>query len=415
MAFLPNRIACVPRGMRVLALPLLCAFAGCHQPAASSSDVSGKDATVVAPIAIAQQVPLANTFVVAGEFLPYQEVELHAKVAGYIKSIRADIGDHVHQGEVLATLDIPELEAQVQGADATVRQSTERISQAKSDVQRAQANYVAFHSASERLQRASKAQPGLIAQQELDDAAARDQAAYAQVDAAKSALAGAQQGLQVSSATSLQYTSMANYSRIVAPFNGIVTWRYADTGALIQAGTSNSASMPVLKIAEVNKLRLRVPIPAALVPSVKLGDAVSVTIDAIGRTIKGTITRTTGSLDMATRTEQVEIDIPNSDGTLQPGMFGKVSLDLRSGNVLSVPVNAVDSSTGQPFVMLVDGGGVVHKRDISEGISTPDRVEVASGLNPGDKVIVANLSAFNDGEHVTPKISVLGGGNAEGK
>lgn len=413
MALLPTRIACVPYGMRVIALPFLCAFAGCHQQP-QSTNTAQADATVVAPVAIAQAKPLANTFTVAGEFLPYQQVELHAKVAGYIKSIRADIGDHVRQGEVLATLDIPELNAQVQGADATVRQSTERISQSKSDVQRAQANYVAVHSANQRLQRAAKAQPGLIAQQELDDAAARDQAAYAQVDAAKSALAGARQGLQVSSATSLQYTSMAAYSRITAPFTGIVTWRYADTGALIQAGTSNASSMPVLKIAEVDKLRLRVPIPASLVPSVKTGEPVTVQVDSLGRTIKGTVTRATGSLDLTTRTEQVEIDVPNPDGTLQPGMFGQVTLNLRSGNVLSVPVDAVNSSTGQPFVLTVGPDGIVHKRTISEGITTSDRVEVAAGLEAGDKVIVANLSRYSEGQHVTPKLSVLGSENAEG-
>ncbi len=412
MASLPNRIACVPRGMCVMTLPILCALAGCR-PQERAAPTAQASTSVVAPVAIAQQKPLANTFTVAGEFLPYQQVELHAKVAGYIKSIRADIGDHVKQGEVLATLDIPELNAQVQGANATVRQSTERIAQATSDVQRAQANYVAFHSASQRLVRAAKAQPGLIAQQELDDAAARDQAAYAQVDAAKSALAAAEQGLQVSNATSLQYTSMANYSRIVAPFNGVVTWRYADTGALIQAGTSNSASMPVLKIAEVDKLRLRVPIPASLVSSVQTGDPVTVEVDALGRTLKGTITRSTDSLDLTTRAEQVEIDVPNKDGSLRPGMFGKVSLDLRSGNVLSVPVDAVDSSSGQPFVLAVDASGTVHKRNISEGISTSDRVEVAAGLRAGDMVIVANLGAYTEGEHVTPKISKLGSGNAE--
>jgi RND family efflux transporter MFP subunit len=320
----------------------------------------------------------------------------------------------VKQGEVLATLDIPELDAQVQGANATVRQSAERIAQAKSDVQRADANYQAFHSASDRLTGASKAQPGLIAQQELDDAAARDQAAFAQVAAAKSALAADQQGLQVSNATSLQYKSMANYSKIVAPFNGVVTWRYADTGALIQAGTSNSASMPVLKIAEVDKLRLRVPIPASLVSSVKVGDAVTVEVDALGRTLKGTVTRATNELDLSTRTEQVEIDIPNQDGTLQPGMFGKVSLNLRSGDVLSVPVTAVDASSGQPYVLAVNANGIVHKREISVGISTPTRIEVAAGLNPGDKVIVANLSRYSDGEHVTPKLSALGDASTEG-
>lgn len=412
MASLTTRSTGVPQGMCVLVLSLLPVSTGCHS--AQSADTPPTAEVVTAPVALVQRMPLANTFVVAGEFLPFQQVELHSKVAGYIKSIRADIGDHVKQGEVLATLDTPELNAQVQGANATVRQSSDRIAEAKSDVRRAEANYAAFHSASDRLVSASKAQPGLIAQQELDDAAARDEAAYAQVAAVKSALAADEQGLQVSNANSLQYTSMANYSKIVAPFTGVVTWRYADTGALIQAGTSNSASMPVLKIAEVDKLRLRVPIPASLVSSVKDGNEVSVEVDALGRTLKGEVARATDSLDVSTRTEQVEIDVPNEDGELQPGMFGKVTLNLRSGDVLSVPVTAVDSSTGQPYVLAVDANGVVHKREIAEGIATSNRVEVASGLEAGDKVIVANLGRYTDGEHVTPKISALASGNAEG-
>jgi multidrug efflux pump subunit AcrA (membrane-fusion protein) len=185
---------------------------------------------------------------VAGEFLPFQEVELHAKVAGYIRHIGVDIGDRVKTGQVLATLDIPELTAQVQGADAGVRQTQEQITRAKSEVQRALANYDALHSAAQRLQQASDARPGLIAQQELDDALAKDRGAAAQVDAAKSALSATEQQLGVSQADRQHYSALADYSRIVAPFSGVVTWRYADTGSLIQAGTSNAGSMPVVKL-----------------------------------------------------------------------------------------------------------------------------------------------------------------------
>ncbi len=171
-----------------------------------------------------------------GEFIPFQEVELHAKVAGYIRHIYVDIGDKVKTGQVLATLDIPELTAQVQGADAGVRQTQEQITRAKSEVLRAQANYAAMHSAAQRLQQASDARPGLIAQQELDDALARDRGAAAQVDSAKSALSAMEQQLGVSRADQQHYSSLADYSRITAPFSGVITWRYADTGSLIQAG-----------------------------------------------------------------------------------------------------------------------------------------------------------------------------------
>ncbi len=140
-------------------LPLACCFLlmiGCHD-----SDVPHDKALApVAPVAVVGRGQLANNLNVAGEFLPYQEVELHAKVAGYIKRINVDIGDHVKTGQVLATLDIPELQAQVQGATAGVRQTREQITRAKSEVQQAQANYDALHAESQRLQQAAKTQPG---------------------------------------------------------------------------------------------------------------------------------------------------------------------------------------------------------------------------------------------------------------
>jgi RND family efflux transporter MFP subunit len=362
----------------------------------------------IAVVAIAARSPLQNTLHVAGGFLPMQEVELHAKVAGYIRHINVDIGDRVRSGQVLATLDVPELAAQVQGADAGVHQTEEQISRAKSDVERAQADYEALHSAAQRLQQVSDARPGLIAQQELDDALAKDRAAAAQVDAAKSALSATEQQLGVSRADRQRYSALADYSRIVAPFAGVVTWRYADTGSLIQAGTSNAGSMPVVKVAQVNVLRLRLPVPETLAPFVRVGDIASIHVQALGKAFLGTVTRNTGSLDPSTRTMQVEIDVPNTDGKLSPGMYADVSLDVqRTGDALAVPVQAVDQSSPQPVVMLVDSNNNVEKRAVRVGIAGADRVEILNGLNAGDKVIIANLASFRPGQAVTPKLSAM--------
>jgi RND family efflux transporter MFP subunit len=372
--------------------------------------------TPIAPIAVATRAPLTNTLNVAGEFLPFQQVELHAKVAGYIRHINVDIGDKVKTGQVLATLDIPELTAQVQGADAGVRQTQEQITRAKSEVQRAQANYDAFHSAAQRLQQASDARPGLIAQQELDDATAKDRGAAAQVASAKSALSAMQQQLGVSQADRQHYSAMADYSRIIAPFNGVVTWRYADTGSLIQAGTSNAGSMPVVKLAEVNVLRLRLPVPESLAAFVRIGDPAAICVQAIGKTFPGKITRNTASLDSSTRTMQVEIDVPNPEGKLTPGMYANVSLNIqRAGDALVVPIQAVDQSSPHPFVMLVNSTNRVEKRTVQVGVSTANRTEILGGLNDGDKVIIANLATFQPGEIVTPKRIVMGESNAAGE
>jgi RND family efflux transporter MFP subunit len=388
-------------------LPLVCCLVlavGCHD-----SDVQRDKASApVAPVAVVERGQLANKLQVAGEFLPYQEVELHAKVAGYIKRINVDIGDRVKTGQVLAILDVPELEAQVQGATAGVRQTREQITRANSEVQQAQANYDALHAQSQRLQQAAKAQPGLIAQQELDDALAKDQAAAAQVDAAKSALSATQQELGVSQADQQRYTSLADYSRIMAPFNGVVTWRYADTGALIQAGTSNSGSMPVVKLAEIDVLRLRLPVPESLAPFVHVGDTAEIQVQALNRTFSGKVARDTEALDPSTRTMQVEIDVPNPKGQLEPGMYAQVTLDIeRVGDALVVPIQAVDQSGSQPTVMLVDSSNHVQRRAVQVGIATANRTEILHGLQAGDKVIATNLSSYQAGELVQPRIDTM--------
>jgi RND family efflux transporter MFP subunit len=380
---------------------LLLSAAGCRD------DVAGREAQEppVAPVSTIQRAHLENTFQVAGEFIPFQEVELHAKVAGYIRHISVDIGDRVKAGQVLATLDVPELMAQVEGAGAGVRQSKQQISRAKSDVLRAQANYEAAHSQAERLQQAAKARTGLIAQQEIDDALAKDRAASAQVDAARAALSATQQQLGVSQADFRRYSSLADYSRIIAPFSGIVTWRYADTGTLIQAGTSNSGSAPVVKLAQVDVLRLRLPVPESLAPYVRVGNPATVRVDAIGKTFDGKVTRSAGALDSTTRTMQVEIDVPNKVHQLAPGMYAQVTLNVaHSGESLIAPVQAVDQSTAHPFVLLVGSDNRIEKKNVHIGVSTANRVELLSGVTEGDRIVAVNLSTYQPGELVTPKL-----------
>jgi RND family efflux transporter MFP subunit len=364
---------------------------------------------VRAAIAIVKRKDVSNSLSAAGEFLPYQEVELHAKVAGYIRRINVDIGDRVKEGEVLATLEVPELNAQVMGADAGVRHSKEEITRARNEVRRAEADHAALHAAAIRLKQAAAARPGLIAQQELDDAMAKDRAAEAQVDASKAALAAAQQQLEISKATHSQVTAMQDYSRIIAPFDGVVTWRYADTGALIQAGTSNDNSMPVVKLAQINVLRLRVPVPEADEPSIRIGAPVDVHIQATGEHFQGKITRFTDSFDRSTRTEQVEIDVPNTNYKLVPGMYADVSLQVQDHpNALTVPVQAVAlGSDGGRSVLVLDSQNRVQPRLIRTGIEDPNNIEVLSGLKEGDRVIVGNLNAFRAGELIEPQVSKI--------
>jgi len=383
------------------------AAVGCGRSGDSSQSVSA-DAPATAAVVKVKRTPLSNTLSIAGEFLPYQEVELHAKVTGYIRNISVDIGDRVHKGQVLANLEVPELVAQEQAASAGVRHSQEEIFRAENDVVRAESDHAALHAAATRLKQASEARPGLIAEQELDDATAKDRSSQAQVDAAKSALSASRQQLQVSQADQQHYAAMSDYSRITAPFDGVVTWRYADTGSLIQAGTSNSNSMPVVKLSQVDVLRLRLPVPESLAASVHDGEPTDIRVKATNSRFSGKIMRCTDSLDRSTRTMQVEVDVPNKDYKLTPGMYAEVSLRVQNDpNALTLPLQAINRDENKTTVLLVNVHNHVEQREIQTGIEGPDRIQIVSGLNEGDQVIVGNLAKYRQGQLVDPKTSSM--------
>jgi RND family efflux transporter MFP subunit len=330
---------------------------------------------------------------------------VHAKVAGYIRQIFVDVGDKVKGGQILAILEVPELNAEVLGAKAAIRRSQDVINRAEKDVNRAESAYAAAHAAYTRLKQASQARPGLIAEQELDDSLAKDQEAEAQVGSAQAALAEAKSQLLVSEAEQQHYAALEAYSRITAPFTGVVTKRHADTGALIQAGTSSSTqAMPVITLAQWSKLRLVVPVPESAVPDLRLGSVIDVLVPARGRTLKGKVARFADALNDETRTMHTEIDVDNPDGTLVDGMYAETALVLHENNdTLSVPIEAVKRTGSEGTVLLVDLSGVVEVRSIRLGIEGSGRIEVLSGLKEGDQVIVGNLSQFQPGEHVAPQ------------
>ena len=398
------------RGLTVLAAlaALLIAAPACNHSGEIRAPHTAEASTPTrAAIAIVKRAPVVSSFSIAGEFLPYQEVELHAKVSGYVRKISVDIGDRVRAGQTLATLEVPELNAQVTGAEAGVRHSQQEIQRAQNEVVRAEAAHQALHAAYRRLKQAAEARPGLIAEQELDDAEAKDRTSEAQVDVAKAGLSAATQQLDMSKATHQQVAAMQDYSHIVAPFDGVVTWRYADTGSLIQAGTSNSSSMPVVKVAQVNVLRLRVPVPETVSESIHIGDTAEVRVQATGEKFAGTIARFTNSLDRSTRTMQVEIDVPNKEYKLYPGMYADVTFAVRQhGEPLTVPVTALNrGENGQASVLVVDSLNKVERRTIQTGAEDPNNIEVISGLRDGERVVVGNLSAYQPGQVVEPKPS----------
>jgi RND family efflux transporter MFP subunit len=346
---------------------------------------------------------IASSLTIAGQFIPYQEVDLHAKVSGYIRWIKVDIGDTVRQGEVLADLEVPELSDQLQGAQAQVRQSQSEIERAQSEVSSAKATYAAVHANYTRLAQASQQRPGLIAQQELDDAQSKDREAAAQIGVAQAALDATQQQLGVSEADSHRYRTLAGYEQIVAPFTGVVTMRYADVGSLIQAGqNSNTQTMPVVRVAESDLLRLRMPVPESDVPYIAIGSPVRIRVYATGQVFTGHIIRFTRSLDTNTRTMLTEVDVPNPDLKLSPGMYADTTLQLQHAqDALVLPMQAVVQNGDSNTVLVLDADHRVHQRNVTLGIQTANRVEITSGLNAGDTVIASGQAEYHPGEQVT--------------
>jgi RND family efflux transporter MFP subunit len=347
---------------------------------------------------------LASSLTVAGQFEAYQQVDLHAKVSGYIRWIKVDIGDRVHQGEVLATLEVPELQDQLQGAQADVRHSQSEITRAQSEVVSAESTYSALHAEYTRLAEASKVRPGLIAEQELDDARAKDQQAAAQIGVAKAALDSMQQQLGVSNAARQRFQTLSNYEQIVAPFNGVVTMRYADTGSLIQAGQdSNTQTLPVVQVAQSDLLRLRMPVPESDVPYIQQGGEVQVKVNATGKTFTGKIVRFTRALDTSTRTMLTEVDVPNPDLTLSPGMYAETIIQLQQKNgILILPSQAVVENGDRPYVLVVDPTNHIVKRNVTLGIQTSNRVEITSGVQEGERIVASGQTNYQPGDEVTP-------------
>jgi RND family efflux transporter MFP subunit len=354
------------------------------------------------PVATVGLASLENDLTLTAEFRPYQEVDVMAKVAGYVKAINVDIGDHVRQNAILATLEVPEIQDDVAKAKAAVSAAEANIVVAQAAIQRARAGANIASLSFKRIQDVATRDRGLVPRQEVDVAQSRDLEAAAQLASANSALRAAQDAKAGADSDYARAQTMMQYATIRAPFNGVITKRYASTGSMIQAGiSSETQAMPVVRLAQNDLLRLILPVPVNDIAGIRDGQAVDVNLVSLGRTLHGKITRYADSVEMATRTMDTEVDVPNPDGSLVPGMYAEVHLHLAARrNVMSVPIDAVDGlgTSVQQAYMVRDG--VVHLVNVKTGLQTPTRVEILSGLENGEQVIVGRHSSLSDGEKV---------------
>src|SRR5579871_3144182 len=250
---------------------------------------------------------LSRGLVLTAEFKPFQEIDVMAKVAGYISKINVDVGDRVRQGDLLATLEVPEQADDLRRAQAALDRSQAEVARAKDELQRAESAHQIAHISYQRIAAVDVKKPGLVAQQEIDDAHSKDLVSEAQVSGAKSALAAATEQVSVNKAEMQKVQTMIAHTRVTAPFTGVITKRYADTGSMIQAGTaSHSQAMPVVRLSENSLLRLILPVPESAVPTVHLGQPVDVRVPTLNRTFPGKVIRFADRLSLATRTMDTE-------------------------------------------------------------------------------------------------------------
>ena len=353
---------------------------------AKAEGASNDTCTVAAAKVVREEISREQIF--DAEFRPYQEIELHAKVSGFVETLTVDVGDHVTNGQLLATLEIPELNDDLEHAQAMENRSKEELN--KIDAEHEQAHLIFT-----QLAAVEKAKPNLVAQQEIDLARGKDRAAEA-------ALATARQQIQVAHSEVKKMLTMLKYSRISAPFDGVITRRYADPGALIHNG--GSSSTPLVRLSQNDRLRLVFPVSVSMVSFVKIGDPAEIRVQSFAKPLSGTVSRFTRKIETATRTMDVELDVPNADLALIPGMYASVALKLEHRDrALVVPIEAVSRQKAST-VYLINHEGKIEERVVSIGLETPAKLEVLAGLSENDLVMIGSRTQVKPGEKVTPRM-----------
>jgi RND family efflux transporter MFP subunit len=379
------------RQMRWMGLALLCTavVAGCgsmDKPKVVAAS-SAPDAAVV-PVT---RQNIATTLDIASEFLPLQEVDIYAKVSGYIKDLYVDYGTHVREGQTMAVLEIPELKQQIEHDKAA-------LAEAKGDLDRAKSAYSVAHVTYQRLAAVQKSRPELISQEDIDVAQGKDLEAAAGVSAAQQAVLAAEDALA-------KDQTLYEYADLTAPFSGVVTKMYAYKGALLPAGTSSNIGTSALcHLAQNDVLRLVIPVPERAVPNVQIGEPVDVAVSALNKTFTGKVIRFSDQIDMSTRTMHTEVQVPNRNFEIVPGMYASVKLPIQTApNALVVPVQSVESTgNGVGSVLVVDPSDHVQPRTVKLGLQTATKVEILSGLQENEKVVFGEQSQFQAGELVKP-------------
>ncbi|WP_442587872.1 efflux RND transporter periplasmic adaptor subunit [Pedobacter sp. AW31-3R] len=321
---------------------------------------------------ILQQEEMKSSLKMPGELIAYQQVDLYAKVSSFVKTLKADIGTEVRQGQLLMTLEAPELGSQLAAAESRLK-SQEAI-------------YMASKSNYDRLLETSKT-PGTISKNDLDQASAKMNSDNAQLNAARAAYK--------------EVGSISNYLEIRAPFSGIISARNVNLGAFV-GPTGKGSEFPLFTLQEQKHLRLVISIPELYTGYLKAGDTVTFTVQSKpAQLFTATVKRLSGALDLRLRAERVEMDVPNLDKQLLPGMIAEVSVALpANAGTFVVPKSAiVDSAEG--IYILKDENHKAAKITVKKGRENDGKVEVFGDLHNGDVIVTEGMEEIRVGDAIS--------------
>jgi membrane fusion protein (multidrug efflux system) len=315
----------------------------------------------------AQKGKLVSAITIPGELVPYQEVELYAKINSYVKKLYVDIGSQVHQGQLLVTLDAPEINSQ--------------LAEAESRIQQMEATYYASKATYDRLFNTSKT-PGTVSQNDLEQAEAKKNADLANVDAAKSSYK--------------EVAANLNYLEIRAPFDGVITLRNINEGAYV--GPGGKTTDPLLVLQDQNRMRLVVSVPENYTGGLDGKDQVTFSVEALpNRKFTALVKRLAGALDTKLRSERIEMDVYNKDRKLLPHMYANVDVPLPSrDSAIIVPKSAVVTSTERVFVVKINNNKA-EWIDVKKGLQSGDQMEVYGNLQSGDQIVKQASDEIRDG------------------
>ena len=327
--------------------------------------------------------PPTQQLTLPGEARGWYTSSIYARVSGYVAKWIVDIGDRVTKDQVLATIDTPELDAQLDAAQAQLKASDAEVKVKEADAEFAKTTF-------ERWQGSPR---GVVSDQEREDKKARYAVAVAQLNAARARVTLDQANVN-------RLTFLAHFKQVVAPYEGIITERRVDIGDLVTAGSTANTTL-LYGIAQSEKIRVFANVPQAVSADVGEGTVAQVTVsEHPNRIFEGKVTRTSKSIDLHARTLRVEVDLPNDDLALLPGMYVQVAFRLNPTSFVQVPASALLFRAAGPQVALIGSNGTVKFQDVTIARDNGNFVEIASGLSAGDTVALNISNQIANGDHV---------------